>query len=362
MNVNGIVKIAIYPLIILLSFFMVRQDEQYYNNELVAKRIKLSTIFIISLVVAVYSMSFNKTFWWTDVSYYDYIFTSNLKMEQSFGLDFIFVVLRKFTLNTDVLLFVMGFLATNVMLLAYRELDEGYSLIILLMFLTLFFVETVQVNLKQSLACGFAYFCIIFMLKKRYILSILFLVLAGLFHITALPILAITCVLMALMKINNDVFKIIVCVVLCATLLFYNQIFLLLEKITIGIPRVYNKLIEYDPRFSAGVASSKLVIVKGAAYYLITFAGIIYRKRFKEVIENYDQLFMVSLLASLSYLFAGIIYWMSRIVCYFWLIDILFLTMVSKRLESVGEKIVLEWGVGALLGVATFRLMFQIYL
>lgn len=362
MNIYGLLKIIIYPIIVAMAYLLCKQDEFCFNQGIIKKRIKGISIFLISLAIAVYSMSFNKVFWWSDVSYYDYIFTTNQKMDQSIGLNIIFKILRNFTTNTDALLFVMGFLATSIMLLAYRELSESHSITILLMFLTLFFVETVQVNLKQSLACCFSYFCLLYFMRKKYVLTVFYLGLASIFHITAFPILLLTCVVMLTMKSKNEVFKAMVVVILCLAVVFNKYIFILLEKMTESIPLLHNKLLEYDPRFATETIASRMIVFKGIAYYLITLLAILYRKSLKDKIKNYDQMLIVSLVASLSYLLSGTIYWMSRVVCYFWLIDINYLVTISKRIKNKQERAFILWFIGILFAFITFRFMFQIYI
>lgn len=357
-----LLKIGLYPIIVLFAWFVIKryEDEGQLTNE--RRRIKPIFLCLISLIIGVYSMSFNQTFWWGDVVYYDAFFSAGLRFPDSIGLNIIYSILHLFTSNTDVLLFTVAFLSSFVMLLSYRKYEEAYPISLLFLFLTPFFIETCQVNLKQGIACGLAAFYLCYLFKRKYLQAAVFFISACLFHVTAGVILGLSFVAVKAISIRNNKLKILIFLIVICCFVFYDQIFALLQRIGQMIPVLGNKLAEYSSENGGlGLDSTGMIVLKGIPYYLISFIGILNRRRLKEFVKDYDCYLIISFLASASYLLSFRSYWMSRIIGYYWMTDLIFLGILIHRTDDVFNRRIVKYGIGLMLFVLTFRQLIQMY-
>lgn len=360
--IANLLKIAVYPVIIWIARHIARRDWRKRIAFLDEEKMRTKSIFWISLMIGLYSMSFNHTFWWGDVVYYDAFFSEGLRFPDSFGLNVIYWVLHLFTRNIDVLLFSVAFLSTFVMLLAYREYESARPVSLLFLFFTPFFIEACQVNLKQGIACGLAALCINEIFRKRWKFAALFFLAATLFHITAAVILALTFIAVRAVSIKHKAVKLGAFALVFICFVFSNQMFAILARIASVIPVLGSKFAEYASDSGAiGQDSTGLIVIKGIPYYLITLIGFWERKKLVRSVNNYDGFLVVSVLASLSYILSFRSYWMSRIIDYYWMTDFVFLGILLYGMRSRRNQTVVKYGIGAMLCLLTFRQLLQMY-
>lgn len=360
----SILKTVSYPLIVLLTYAIAKKDWGIQKARPDLPRLKLHNMFFLSLLIGLYSLSWNHTFWWADLTYYSKLFCNGLPINESAGLNCIYYILHLFTNNIDILLFVVSALSTFLALLSYAKYEDAHPVSLLMLYLTPFFIETCQVNLKQSPACGLANLAIILFFKKRYLIAFALTAVASAFHVTALPILLLTFLAIRLVNLKRQrgTYFFIFCALACSVF-YYNIIFRAIDYLGVYIPLLGKKLGEYtNADRMLELSSTGVIALKGMPYYLITIIGLWNRKKLKKIVSNYDSYLTVSLLASISYMLSYYSYWMSRIINYYWLTDLVFAGLLIKKMENKDNSIVIKFIICGMLFLLTFREMYQVYL
>ena len=359
----GILKIIVYIIIIFFSYFFIKKDQKLYVTNKIKFRLRIRTIILISIIIGFFSLSYDRTFWWQDVDYYSRLFSNGNSIPESTGLNVIYSILHLFTNNIDVLLFVIATISTFVMLLSYRMYEQAYPISVLFLFLSDFFFETCQVNLKQAIACGLSSFFILFAIKKRYFFSVICIVTATMFHITACPILIITFIALKLISIKNRRLKLLVFVITISSIFIIQPIINIMITYGSFIPGLVEKLTEYTNDSNQLIFSSTIIVaLKGLPYYLITIVGIYYRKFLQSTIKYYDELLIISIVASISYILSGYSYWMSRIIGYYLMTDFIFLGLILSNIKNKNNYVIIKYNISLLLLIFTFRELIQIYI
>lgn len=355
-------KVVMYIPILWIIYTLAKRDWNNYNAGLINKRIRIKTIYISAVVIGIYSLSYNGTFWWGDLSYYSRLFNNGLPIPESPGLNLIYTVLHIFTRNTDILLFIVSTLACLIMLFSYRLYEEAEPSSILYLLLSAFFIEACQVNLKQGIACGFASLFFVMITKRRFVIAIIIAIAASLFHVTAGPILLISFIVAISVNINNRLIKLGVILLVLSSLFYFDTVISLVGKLGFFIPGLSEKLLEYTSE--SGIFESdttSLIIFKGFPYYIISIVGLFDRKYYKDEIQHYDVFLAISLLASVSYAMSGISYWMSRVIDYYWMTDFVFLGLLLSKMKT-NNRLIIKYGVAAIMFLFTFRQLIQMYL
>lgn len=360
---SHILKVVAYLPIIMLIYYVIRKDWYAYEENIINKCIQIKTILISSIVIGLYSLSYNRTFWWADVTYYDRLFCNGLTIPESPGLNLIYYILHMFTCNTDILLFTVSATACLIMLFSYRIYDEAEPSCILFLLLSIFFIETCQVNLKQGVACGLASIFFAEIMKKGYVSALALAIIATLFHVTAGPILLISFFVVWAININNRLVKIIVLSSVIISLFRFDALIEIIGRMGSFIPGLNDKLLEYTS--PSGIIESDttlLVVFKGIPYYLISIVGLYDRKFYKDEIAHYDSYLAISFLASVSYVMSGFSYWMSRVINYYWMTDFVFFGLLLSKMENTNNRLIIRSWFILMMFVLTFRELIQIYI
>ena len=351
--------ISYFILLLPISYYCIKSDWKRYlrlkdvNN---TKRIRISTIIVISFFVGIYSLSYNHTFWWADVTYYSRLFSSGLPIVEAPSLNFIYFILHKFTNNIDVLLFTVSFSGCFIALYAYREYVEAKPQAVFLLFLTTFLVEYCQGALKQATAIGLLYLAIVWILDKKDVLAGIVSIIAFFFHESALIIIPIYLILKFEKKIKLKL--LVMMLMLLVFGVFFKQILVALSVFT----RIGIKITTYFSENSELTHDSTgFIVIKGLPLYIITTWGFIKRRKLSEKIIHFNAYLDLSLIGSITYLLSYHSYWMSRYSVYFYLSDMVLFTQMLDY-ESESNQKILYYGMVGMLSLLLFRWLVQVYL
>ena len=150
-------------------------------------KISIVTLTILSVLFGLYSsvgMSIAQT---EDRIVYAQTFFENITDSHTVGLNFLYKILTPFSNNPKILFFTVAFLSVFLILLAHRLNNDAQPNTLLYLVLSQCFIYSFYL-LKQAPAIGLAALATTMLLQEKTLLSLLFLVLAILFHESALII------------------------------------------------------------------------------------------------------------------------------------------------------------------------------
>ncbi len=234
------------------------------------------------------------------------------------GLQLLVDVFRLFSDNFTVFLLLVCFICIALTLYAYRIYKHATPIAIFLLLSTQYLFSTF-VNLKQCFANAFAalFFAVLFEMRgrKRDIWCIVLMVLACLFHQTAIILLPIYLVCRGK---NRKPINLILLLSFVA-LLFLDKLAVLAASILSPIvPSISAKIMEYFGSLS-GAGGDAITLLKGFPYYIILAVGIRKRKKLMGKIENYDNYLLICLIMVLTQLAGLWSYWLPRLQYFLYL-------------------------------------------
>ena len=343
---HGIFSILIY-LLICMVFIVISNDSYQRSLRLEKSNKKLS--YLIIIITSIAFALFNKYNTVTSVIGSDrqnYLQDFNGRLTSSPAFDWYLSTFRSITGNNyELTLYITTFICCFVLFFVYKycEYSTPYTLMFLLSTNFVFFSFT---GLKQILTCTFAniFFLLILSKKKNIIIEIITwitVLLACLFHVTGFILIPIYFV----MKLNyrNSKKAMRIMVILLLLIIFMRPLLLGLTKL-LGtvLPQLSYKILEYFAEDTQQTTDGTFAVFKGIPYYILTYYAFKRRNRYLNLIFKYDQLFILSFIASLFVFSTIISYWLSRFAIMFCFpLGILFGQMIENS-NSRAEKNNLE--------------------
>lgn len=335
--IKGIVVLETYIFISLISIYLVYADEIKYNNLKLKNKISFFTILIISLLFTAFNIfSTNISLeYGSDRINYAYEFTG-LRSSGSVALDFLFKIFREFGGNIEIFFYFTTFICVFLTLLAYRiSKKTNYKVFILL--LTSEWILFTITALKQTYACVFSYFFFIFLTEydnKKYgtIFSIIFAILASMFHITGLIFFPLL-ILLKMKKITEKKLMILLLLIISSIFLLKPLSLFFKEIVGIFFPVYEIKINSYFTKGTNILGISSFSFIKYLPIYYIAILGII-KKKYILDIENYDHYLIISVLGAglVGYTVAS--YWFSRFNGIFYFPMFIFYDLLNSKIKN----------------------------
>ncbi len=247
----------------------------------------------------------------------------------SVGLEYLEKILSKISTNGYFLVFVIAFLSSCLTLVALNLFDADRKTLLLLG-ISQYFTYSFYL-FKQTLAISIVAISIALLLKKRYVLSVILVLIAGLFHVSAYIVLPIYLVLYFSKNRSIRIAGYIIGIAVFR--LFFTIKDVGMDYISQYFPRIASQAIE-----SLGMATEAginyMTGIKGIPYYLITLYAALNFKNVKGKIGDFEKLYMMSFAASVFTGLSIYFYWMYRFGAYFYLPSFILVQEVHKTSKT----------------------------
>ncbi len=259
------------------------------------------------------------------------------EIKSTTGMTFVFRLIQLFTDNFNAVLYFTTFACCCMFFLALNLSKEVTVYSVVFFLITDIVVAVTFVNLKQSFSVGFAYlvFAICLNKKKSLINEIivwLLIVAAILFHITAVILIPIYFLIRFTGWQKKYLYVFVVILLLC--IVFMKSLCLFFAGVLVKInpsSALAAKISEYFTGNGIVAGESPFAFLKGFPFYLISAIGVVKRKRLRLSIDNYDNYLLLSMFGSVFYLCSAQIYWMYRMIYYFYLPISIFIGQIIKK-------------------------------
>lgn len=280
-------------------------------------------------------------------------------LKDSLGLYAVESVLHLFTTNSNVLFFVISIMYFCINIYCYKKTKEATPFYLLLLFLSPFGLYGFY-WLKQAPSLAFANLAYTKYLQEKKIPSVIFLIVAILFHESALIVLP--CFLLAKHFGNTKAKRRAV----CSTLLVIIVLFPLLSNLAVNvlgnIPWLESQLSNYvDASGSMVIDTNYFTAFKALPFYIITFAGFLFRSSVKDKIKHYDILLMLSVFCSALSLMSVYMYWMFRFATYFYVPCFILAAELYQNLKYSNNRKIFASVITLILLVLMIKLLLQYY-
>lgn len=298
-------QISLYILICIITITIYLRSKD--------KKVSTSKIIIISLLFALYNFICTSLSGPVHGDRYHYLYEFMGYRKTSVGLTYMFDFAKLFSSNINFLYCLTTFICSFVTLYSFfnDKYANKYSLMFLLSTDFIFFSFYA---LKQCYVCAIASF--IFYLinnsscKWKYMISVILIYIACLFHSTGFILIPFFIIL--LMYKRKKINPLLIITVLSLFLLFSNAFLaIFLKYFSEFFPTVANKINEYF--YSEGVYTESLFsFIKGFPFYAATIFGLFKYKRYSNY-KDYDKILILSFCGAFAYFISFMSYWMYRI-------------------------------------------------
>lgn len=257
--------------------------------------------------------------------------------KDSLGLNFVFNIVKIFTDDFHVVLYLTTFICCMLTFFAYRNINEAEVNALVFLFLT-DFLFTTFVNLKQCYSNAFAslFFCLIVRERTygRDILCLVLAVLASLFHPTGVILWPILIYFWIIPKGGKNI-SLYLFLIFCGAL-FAPQICMILAHIVaIPLPELSKKIVMYFGAENARVDGiSRFSFIKGFPYYVLLASGIYKRRHLLYKEKNYDKYLFLTSVGTVLYAMSVHSYWMSRFTTMFYLPMGVFYSIIVRNFNG----------------------------
>lgn len=347
---NGILMMVVYGLASFFSYWLIKQNYITYSAKIFYGNPKANKLRIFSII----SISSLFTFinWFATAVLANNVLGSdrlNYSIEFSGsrsvlspGLQFIFDVVKKCGGNIYGVFYVTTFLTVFITLIAYRRSKLASPKLITLLLVSeyVFFSFT---GLKQSYATAFSFLFFVNAIedktKRGLILCVVDILFAILFHSSGyilIPLLIILCI----GRKNKKRVYFIICVVMLCLVFLPNIMQFVSIRFGSFLPIFSLKIDRYFGDTFGGLDSQWFAIIKYFPFFYISIWGVLNRKRFKYVVNEYDSLLLVAVIGSLVVLYSIFSYWFHRFRYSFYFPVFLLYDLIDRNEELKGNRII----------------------
>ncbi len=322
-------------------------------------KISIVTLLLISTLFGLYSLASSHIPYISDRGVYASAFSENGGDYFTIGLNQLHKFLILFSNDPKILFFTVTFLCTFLVLLAHRMNDDAKPNTLLYLVLSEIFIYSFYL-LKQAPAMALAAIATTMLLQEKKLLSLLFLVLAILFHKSALIIipvyLMILCADIPWVRRSSYILMILV--------IFLFKPF---TKVAIGVLEnlVSGNLARLSFYFGdTGLINDPvniLTTIKGFPFYLITIYGFKRRKEYINRIPHYDKYMIMSFFVSITVLLSAYMYWMWRFGTFFYFPIFVFASQLASVNKDDKQDRLFSLLLMVSLGFFTLRYLWRIF-
>ena len=368
MNFQYLLKILAYLMFIIITYFASKNSYRRNlrqitvnldnSNKLHSRKIGWLEIIFLSSLIGIYSIISSKYPYSSDRGNYVIQFVNYRDSPWTPGLNILGDFLHLFTNEPKVLFFTVSFLCLFITLASYNIFEKARPQALLLMSISSYCIDSLFL-LKQAPSIAFAAMSIAVLFKRRFALSIIFLIIAISFHEAAFILIPLYVVLLGAKKRWIRIFQYII---LILTVLFFSEISnIVLGFVSHWLPNIFGQLSGYlDDGGNIKQSINILTIFKGFPYYFITFYAVLKRSYLKSKIKNYDRYLVLCVFASAMIIMSAYMYWMSRFATYCYFPMFIFVSLILQE-DKGKDRQIFYLLVGGSLFFLTFRYLSQIF-
>lgn len=360
---EAILKILLY---VSIMFMLLLSSKRITNNKKsTLKNIPINqnvisfpfySAFILSVVVGWYSgWIFPIT---SDRNNYAFRFIKGIYVDGTYGLRWISQTIRRFTDNPQIYFLFVSFLCVFITLFAINKYKIKSRLpIVLLVSSTL--IPSSFYLLKQAPAVAFASLAIAMYLNKKKVYTIIFTLIAILFHESAIILLPLYVIVNGARKawIRITIYGLFI-----LFLFFFRQLVSIILPIANTIDYIGSQTVGFEEAIPGSQGLSNIITtIKGMPLYVISAYALINRKYFRACIVNYDKYLTIIIFGSLSVLLSTYNYWMFRFAMYSYIPSYVFAGLIYQNIKAPKIRLCFGFLVTGLLAFFTLRSLFQIY-
>lgn len=328
-----ILKTILYFVMIFSIYFIVRRKKK------LNQKLKFSTKFFISLLIASYSILATAHPYVMDKAIYALKFSSDIYLSQVFnesiGLGLYEMFLHLFTYNPMILFSLTTFIFSYIILTAYDKCEEAKPITLLFLLISEFLFFSFY-QIKQCLAVSLVTLGFVEYFNENKKIAIFYFIIAVLFHESSLIVFPI---LFLLKGTSSSIIRVIEYSLFAICILFFNEITsMLLKIVTTLIPALENQVSIYTNNGSIVTSNYFLTILKGLPFYIIVFFALLQRKRNYKTKKNYDKYLILSCFNCLTIILSGYMYWMFRFGIYFYFPTFILATYVYDGFYRLNDK------------------------
>jgi len=323
------------------------------------RNISIVTIILLSLLFGLYSIASTRIPYALDRGVYAKAFSESRVDRSTIGLNMLYRILIPISNDPRILFFTVTFLCTFLVLLAHRMNHKAKPNTLLYLVLSEFFIYSFYL-LKQAPAIALAAIATTLFLQEKKLLSLLFLVLAILFHESAFIIIPVYVLILCadIPWVRRGSYILMALVVI---------FFIPFSRIAIRVsgtlvPKLLTELRSYiDDTGAMKVSVNILTTLKGIPFYLITIYGFRRRKEYIDRIQHYDQYMIMSVFVSITVLLSAYMYWMWRFGTFFFFPIFVFASQLASVNKDDKQDRIFSLLLMASLGFWTLRYLWRMF-
>jgi len=336
-----VLKIFAYFILVLLLYFFakfIQKCELTHNFNKKNVLIIIVSILIISILFGIYSVVCTKYPYESDRLNYafrfqDDRFLESVKTVESPGLYYLEIVLHLFSHDPNILFFTCTFLFVSISLVSYILKDHKKPKELLLLGLSPFYFIYGFIALKQSISIALSFLAYSASTRNKKVLAIISILLAFLFHETAL-VAILFYIIYVLSKKRKFCLSYLICLALL--LLFFPRIANLFTHMLLNIfPTSATQLRAYiSASGDFKISYNSLTIFKYIPFYIIALYAIMNRKKMISI-KNFSQKTVLFISGCTVMLLSAYMYWMFRFSLYIYPFMISFFVEI---LDNIGDE------------------------
>lgn len=278
--------------------------------------------------------------------------------DNSIGLYAVESFLHLFTTSSSVLFFTISVLFFCINIYCYKKLDDATPF-----YLLLFFLSTIGIfglyALKQAMSLTFVNLALTKYFQNKKVWAIVALIIALLFHEAAWVV--VPCFILARFCKGSKLKQAFIYSVVIVLAVLFPQISKIFVSVFSHIPGMSSQIGSYvDDSGSMLIDMNYFTIVKGLPYYIISVVAISCRRYFRNKINNYDFLMVLSVFCSIFSILSMYMYWMFRFAMYCYIACFILASQLALHLQERNGKIFRVAVVGALMFLM-IKLLAQYY-
>lgn len=290
---------------------------------------------LIIIILAYYSMALGIPEGLPDRANYEYsyyyrypLFFDSISEARNSGIElgflFINLFLHRLGLNVSYLFFVVMLISVYINLKAIRLLNTKFSLIVFFMLISSFFFQSTYL-LKQSISVAFFNLAFAHMIRNNKKKTILYGAISILFHVSS--IFAVIILLFSKFIKSKKSLSIFIVLMLGAIILM-TPILKLMYSLVPGLKNYLGVLEDYS-------FGSKLILLKGSPYFIISTVGMLYYHRIVKTSDKNKYYVFSSVIISGIYIISMNTYWAFRVGWFFILPT---LVLIEKTINIINLK------------------------
>lgn len=360
---RGIFVVAIYFIFAVVFYGIIKTSYNRAENRNSPNKISVFSISFLSVLAVFLNIICTNLSVIVGSDRINYIYEfSGARSPDSIGLQLVFFLVHLIGGDINYVYIITTFVSVFVTLLAYRKSKYAQPQVIALLLSTQWIFYTFTA-LKQSFANAFvavAFVCFIESEKRKdYLLGVMMLVIAIVFHSSAIALLPVL-ILLFLQKKSSRRNTFYSALIIIGSI-FIRQISLIIARfISPILPLVSLKIIQYMSKLDTSSINS-MTIFKYVSIFIILIWAYANRKQYRLKIDVFSKYFLTTLYASILLIYSVFSYWFVRFIDLFYFPIFVFYALIDRDEYLYSNKIIIRICVYGLQIIFLIRWIMRIF-